>query len=267
MTDAGAQGAAGGAAMGGVLHRDGLIGIERAAVRAWPAVETREVDGWLWRYSGGGSQRANSVSALSYTGRDVERTIDAVERLYRERGAPVRFQVGFPLSQPEDLDQRLAARGYAIHDPVTTLIKSVVRVERPSEVVLRERASEGWMQVYLSNVTPDRRPFAESILARVPGPCVFAEMIRDGAVLATALGVFFENTAIAECVGTAAAARRQGAAAAVMRALEAWAGSQGAHTIGLQAVTTNAPAQGLYAALGYTPAGTYHYRYLGANGV
>jgi GNAT superfamily N-acetyltransferase len=225
------------------------------------------VDGWLWRYSGGGSQRANSVSALSYEGDDVERSIDKVEQLYRERKAPVRFQVGFPLSQPHDLDERLAARGYVIHDPVTTLIKSVERIDQPADVVLRENPSEGWMSVYLSNVTPDRRPFAADILARVPGPRVFAEVLRDGAVCATALGVFFENTVIAECVGTAAAARRQGAAAAVMRALEAWAGSQGAHTIGLQAVTTNAPAQGLYASLGYTAAGTYHYRHLATEAV
>jgi hypothetical protein len=47
-----------------------------------------------------------------------------------------------------------------------------------------------------------------------------------------------------------------------MSALEAWGSARGALTIGLQAVTTNMPAQGLYAALGYTAAGTYHYRYL-----
>lgn len=246
----------------GAIHRDGLIGIERAAVRAWPAGETRRVDGWLWRYSGGGSQRANSVSALSYEGADVEGTIDAIEALYREHGAPVRFQVGFPLSQPDDLDQRLAARGYEVHDPVTTLLKSVEPVTAPTDVVLREAPSEGWLSVYLANVTPDRRPFATAILARVPEPCVFAEAIRDGAVVATALGVFHENTVIAECVGTASTARRQGAAAAVMRALEGWGAGLGAHTIGLQAVTTNMPAQGLYAALGYAPAGTYHYRFL-----
>ena len=246
----------------GAIHRDGLIGIERAAVRAWPAGETRRVDGWLWRYSGGGSQRANSVSALSYEGADVEGTIDAIEALYREHGAPVRFQVGFPLSRPDDLDQRLAARGYEIHDPVTTLLKSVEPVTASMDVVMREAPSEGWLSVYLANVTPDRRPFATAILARVPGPCVFAEAIREGAVIATALGVFHENTVIAECVGTASTARRQGAAAAVMRALEAWGGGLGAHTIGLQAVTTNMPAQGLYAALGYAPSGTYHYRFL-----
>lgn len=242
--------------------RERLIGIEHAAVRAWPAGETRDVEGWLWRYSGGGSQRANSVSALEFSGTDVEHAIDAVEKLYRERRAPVRFQVGFPLSQPSNLDERLAARGYVIHDPVTTLIKPVENVERPTNVVLRHAPSDGWMSVYLSNVTPDRRPFATAILARVPQPCVFAEAVRDGAAIATALGVLHECTVIAECVGTSQAARRQGAAAAVMSALEGWGVSHGAHTIGLQAVTTNAPAQGLYSALGYKPAGTYHYRVL-----
>ena len=58
------------AAAAGLSERERLLAIERAAVRAWPAGETRDVDGWLWRYSGGGSQRANSVSALAYRARD-----------------------------------------------------------------------------------------------------------------------------------------------------------------------------------------------------
>jgi ribosomal protein S18 acetylase RimI-like enzyme len=253
-----------GAGMAGApSERERLLAIEGAAVRAWPAGETRDVDGWLWRYSGGGSQRANSVSALHYRGRDIERTIDEIERLYSERGAPVRFQVGFPLSEPDDLDARLEARGYVIHDPVTTLVKPIASVAVPEHVVLNARASPGWLAVYLSNITPDRRPFAEAILARVPAPCTFAEVRLSGETIATALGVLHEDAVIAECVGTSTAARRQGAASAVMSALEAWGASQGAHTIGLQAVTTNLPAQGLYAALGYTVAGTYHYRYLG----
>src|SRR5262249_49684226 len=115
-------------------ERDHLLAIEHAAVRAWPAGETRDVDGWLWRYSGGGSQRANSVSALHYRGRNVERTIDEIERLYGAHGAPVRFQVGFPLSEPDDLDARLASRGYVIHDPVTTLVKPVAAVVMPDVV-------------------------------------------------------------------------------------------------------------------------------------
>ncbi len=242
-------------------ERERLLAIERAAVRAWPAGETRDVDGWLWRYSGGGSQRANSVSALHYRGTDAERTIDEIEHLFRERGAPVRFQVGFPLSEPDDLDARLAARGYVIHDPVTTLVKPVAAIAMPDHVALGASPSESWLQVYLSNITPDRRPFAAAILARVPAPCIFAEVRRKGETMATALGVLHEGAVIAECVGTAVSARRQGAASAVMIALEAWGAAQDARTIGLQAVSTNMPAQGLYAALGYTAAGTYHYRY------
>ncbi len=254
---------AGARAAGTPTERERLLAIEGAAVRAWPAGETRDVDGWLWRYSGGGSQRANSVSALHYRGRDIERTIDEIERLYRKRGAPVRFQVGFPLSEPGDLDARLEARGYVIHDPVTTLVKPVASAAMSEHVVLNARPSQGWLAVYLGNITLDRRPFAEAILARVPAPCTFAEARLNGETIATALGVLHEDAVIAECVGTSASARRQGAASAAMSALEAWGASQGAHTIGLQAVTTNLPAQGLYAALGYTAAGTYHYRYLG----
>src|SRR5947207_3058700 len=50
------------------ISGDRLLAIERAAVAAWPALETADIDGWLWRYSGGGSQRANSVSALAFQG-------------------------------------------------------------------------------------------------------------------------------------------------------------------------------------------------------
>ncbi len=262
MATAGESGAAS-ASEAMLSERERLVAIERAAVRAWPAVETRDVDGWLWRYSGGGSQRANSVSALHYRGTDVARTIDEIERLYRSHGAPVRFQVGFPISEPDDRDAHLAARGYVIHDQVTTLVKPVDAVSLPTDVMLDDEPSQQWMAVYLSNISLDRRPFAAAIIERVPSPRIFAEVRREGETIATALGVLHESAVIAECVGTTASARRRGAASAVMRALESWAVAQGARTIGLQAVTKNLPAQGLYAALGYAAAGTYHYRFLG----
>src|ERR1700734_1637215 len=42
--------------------------LERLHVRAWPAGETARLDGWLWRWSGGASQRANSVATIDFTG-------------------------------------------------------------------------------------------------------------------------------------------------------------------------------------------------------
>ena len=75
------------------MSRERLVAIERVAVVAWPALETAEIDGWLWRYSGGGSQRANSVSALAFQGADVDAAIAEAEARYRARGASPMFQV------------------------------------------------------------------------------------------------------------------------------------------------------------------------------
>ena len=68
---------------------DDIRRIERLCVRAWPAFETADIHGWLWRLSGGGSQRANSVSTVDFAGGDPATALDAVEARYRARNAPV----------------------------------------------------------------------------------------------------------------------------------------------------------------------------------
>lgn len=239
---------------------DDILAIERAAVRAWPAFETRNVDGWLWRYSGGNSQRANSVSALTFRGADVEAAINAVEDLYFTRGGPSRFQVGTDITHPPDLDDRLARRGYRLHEPVTTLVKRLQPQPMPDDICIADQPDDGWMEVYLSNITADRRPPAPRILASVPAPRAFIKLRRNGRTVSTALAVLCENIVIAECIGTRSDDRRGGAGRAVMLALEVWAAGQGATICGLQAVATNLPAQRLYAGLGYSAVTGYHYR-------
>lgn len=237
-----------------------LLKIERAAVRAWPAAETADMDGWLWRYSGGASGRANSVSPLAFHGPDVEAAIDAVEARYRARGMPPRFQVGAAFSAPRDLDERLAARGYRTYDAVTTLTKPAEAMVMPADVRATDAPTPGWLEVYLSNITPDRRSAAPAILARVPAQRVFLACERGGVTRATALGVQTGSIVVAECVGTRGDARRSGAGSAVMRGLEAWAAACGAAILALQVVADNAPAQAMYRRLGYADVNRYHYR-------
>ena len=92
------------------LSRPRLAEIEQAAVRSWPALETAEIGGWLWRYASGGSQRANSVATLAFDGRDVDAAVREAEGRYRAKGALCRFTVT-DVSKPADLDARLAAMG------------------------------------------------------------------------------------------------------------------------------------------------------------
>jgi hypothetical protein len=241
------------------LPRDTLLAIERTAVFAWPASETADIDGWLWRYSGGGSQRANSVSALAHRGADAELTIDEAERRYRARGASPMFQV-CDVNAPADLDARLARRGYRLQEPCTCLAKRIspaISGGIDPGVEIADRAGEAWQSVYLSGITQSRRDFAPTILARVPRPSAFLLVRECGEPVATALGVVAERVVIAECVMTLASRRRNGAASRVMRGA-----ARGATVAALQAVAANAPAQALYARLDYARVGGYHYRVL-----
>ena len=106
------------------VSHDELLAIERAAVAAWPALETADINGWLWRYSGGGSQRANSVSPLHFEGSDIDGALAAVEARYRARGAAAMFQI-CDVNVPTDLDQRLEQRGYRLQEPCTCLAKRI----------------------------------------------------------------------------------------------------------------------------------------------
>lgn len=248
------------------ISRERLVAIECAAVAAWPALATADIDGWLWRHTGGGSQRANSVSAITFRGADVDAAIADAEARYRARGAHPMFQI-CDVNVPADLDARLQRRGYRLQEPCTVLAKSISVAAaggHEADIEIADVPSEDWLSVYLAGITPSRRDLAPLILARVPAPRAFFLLGESGQPAATALGVVAEGVVIAECVMTRGDRRRGGAASRVMRALEAWGAQNGATLAALQAVAANAPAQGLYAKLAYERVGSYHYRVLDA---
>jgi GNAT superfamily N-acetyltransferase len=231
-----------------------LRGIERAHVKAWPAFETASIAGWLWRYSGGGSQRANSVSTLNFTGNDPAAALDEVEARYRAKGAPARLHT-FDLSAPANLTELLDARGYGQGDATLTMVKRVGTTTRPSDVETADRATPEWYEVYLGAVTENRRISNAKILETIPRPCAFFTCRREQ-VISTALGVIDGKFAVIECVATRSDFRRGGGARAVLAALESWAAGQGARLIGLQVDAANEPALALYRSLGFVAVAT-----------
>jgi ribosomal protein S18 acetylase RimI-like enzyme len=234
--------------------------IERAAVAAWPALETAPLGGWLWRYSRGGSNRATAVACLAPPGRDADEAIREAEHRYHGLGVAARFQVT-DCAEPADLGARLAERGYEAHDNCTTLVAPIAsQIAMPSDVRITERATDDWLAVYTGTITPDRAAIAPAILKRVPKASGFVSVHRSGVTLSTVLAVVVRDVAIVECVATAAAARRQGAARAAVLGAMAFAAAQGARVAALGALATNAPAQALYRGLGFDLAGRYHIR-------
>ena len=106
------------------LSRGEFMAIEQAVVRGWPALETQVIDGWIARWSSGGSVRANSVAALAYTGRDLARSIGAVVTFYRARQGVPRFVI-VAVTTPAGLDAQLEARGWQRSGAHVTLAKDV----------------------------------------------------------------------------------------------------------------------------------------------
>jgi N-acetylglutamate synthase len=282
----------------GPVSREQLARIEAAAVRSWPALETADLGGWLWRYASGGSQRANSVATLAFGGADIEAAVREAGRRYRARGAPCRFTIA-EVSQPADIDARLAAMGYERgHDHVTMVKEIAARAtaspppcgegqgggsrRRTSEagfpppltlprkgegnpvgasgIVLSPDPTPEWLAVYLAGLTPDRRGVAPAILAGLPARRAFFSCLRAGAVVGSGLSVADGRLASVQCMATLESARRQGCARAVLAAIEAWAAAQGCAHLYLQAEAANTAAVTLYAGFGFRIAGRYHLR-------
>ncbi len=240
-------------------NNETLREIERLHVRAWPASETARIAGWLWRWSGGGSQRANSVSTIDFIGNDVVAALDEVEARYRAKASPVRLHT-FELSQPAEIPALLIARGYGPGDTTVTMLATspsgcMPETSRAFDIVIADDPSPQWLDVYMEAITESRREVNRLILRRIPDPRAFISVRRGERVISTALCVVNGGLAVAECVATRNDARGQRGADHAMRALMTWAASLGAHTVGLQVVDGNQPAIALYRRLGFDNVG------------
>jgi GNAT superfamily N-acetyltransferase len=237
-----------------------LAEIEAAAVRSWPALETADIDGWLWRHASGGSLRANSVSALSFSGANFAAAMRDAERRYRAKGAPCRFTIT-EVSEPGDIDARLAAMGYERGEDHVTMAKEVAgSATSAADVALTADPDPEWLAVYLSGLSPDRRAVAPAILAGLPAARAFFSCRCGGAVVGSGLSVADGLLASVQCMATLASARRLGCARAVLSAIEAWASARGCTRLYLQAEAANVPAIALYQRFGFRIAGRYHVR-------
>jgi ribosomal protein S18 acetylase RimI-like enzyme len=248
------------------MSRQLLAEMEAAAVRSWPALETARLDGWLWRYASGGSLRANSVATLAFCSTDFEAAVLEAERRYRANGALCRLTVT-DVSEPGDIDARLAALGYARGADHVTMAKQVGAAGSGGgasvDVAMSADPRPEWLSVYLSGLAPNRREVAPAILAGLPAHRAYFLCRRAGAVVGSGLSVADGHLASVQCMATLANARRRGCAKAVLAAIEAWAATQGCTHLYLQAEAANTAAIALYEGCGFRVAGRYHVRMKG----
>lgn len=241
-----------------------IRGIEEAAADAVPAAVVEHLGGWRLRFNHGVKRRPNSVLANVDDGTlDIETKLAQVETFYAERGLRGRFQLS-PASVPDDLDARLAERGYVrAAESVCVRVAPLKNVALPApELTLLEKPTEAWLALYceVEGLTGVKALVFRDMLAKL-GEATFALAVgHAGRPAAVGVGVAHGGLLGLFNIATHPAARRQGLGSAVVTGLRSWGRERGLGYGYLQVAEGNAGAQRVYERLGFRTLYRYHYR-------
>jgi ribosomal protein S18 acetylase RimI-like enzyme len=256
--------------------------LEEYSLNAWAAPHYWLLDGWILRFAGGHTRRSNSVLPLyppNPRGRDtsppsdVEAKIDHCEAIYRGLGQAAMFKIT-PLSVPEDLDRRLAARGYRREADTLVQTRHLSDLEtlEPERALASNAAehrlevldalSDEWLQRCggWNKMTPHQLHWQRQILVSIVPRVLFATLYCEQRAVASGFAVIQDHYAGLFDIVTAPEARNQGQGRRLVTGLlEACAGL-GAQWAYLQVMTDNTPALTLYRKMGFEDVYEYWYR-------
>jgi N-acetylglutamate synthase len=227
----------------------------------WPALEEVGVDGWIARFSGGVTQRANSVLPLAAPA-DLDAALARVEQLYADRELPVVFQVG-PGAQPADLDEKLSDRGYEFGSLTSIQTARIGDLAPPADVAIAEAPDQDWLDLWWAvDGRGDADALAIAVKILTGGPALYATIgDAHGAVAVGRLALVGAWGGV-YCMAVRADARRRGLGGAVLRGLLAAARARGVTHTWLHVLDHNTAARRLYQRAGYAETARYHYRSL-----
>ena len=222
----------------------------------WPAAETRRLGPFLLRRGDGGGNR---VSAASTDRADVApEQIARAEAAMRAWNQPPRFRL-----TPENaaLDRRLAGLGYAAHDRSLLIagpVEAAARSESvPHDGIPCDRPLALMRAFWAENgIGPARL----RVMARVALPKTHLIARHGDRVGAAAFVAVDGDIAMLHALVVAPDSRRAGLGRRMMARAAIWAEERGARVLAVATTGENLPAQRLFAGLGMTVVGHYHYR-------
>lgn len=234
--------------------------IEEASLNAWPALQQVLLDGWVLRFSGGFTKRANSIIPLYPSRQDPAGKIRYCEDLYTQHQLKTIFRLT-TVNDYSGLDEQLAARGYRQLDPTAVLQRELSGKPGPESGFSTVSLAD-WLQVYasLAGMPKPTQALHAALLKGIRTHCIYGVLRVDGAPAACGLAVVERELLGLFDIVTHSAQRRRGFAAALVSGLLEAGQSAGAARAYLQVVKDNAPAQALYAALGFQASYDYWYR-------
>ncbi len=164
--------------------------VEEACLNAWPALRQVLFAGWVLRFSGGLTRRANSANPLGFERADAEALIAGCEALYSYNRQPTIFRL--PSLIGPGMDEHLAARGYTREGLSLVLYAEIgaIQAVRDPAVRLSLRPTKGWLAAMaaLQGQTKRQARQYRGIVGALAIPAAFASLIEDDGVAALAFG-------------------------------------------------------------------------------
>lgn len=247
-----------------------LKDIEELSLNHWPALHTKELDGWKLRTANGYTKRANSVSTLIHSDKNILAMITQCEHHYQSLQQPTIFKLT-PFSEPK-LDEVLEQLQYSKIEPSCMMMMSLdefQEVKMPNVEVTDELAftllhhiSIKWIEEYctISHVNQQLIPTIIDMLAAVQGELVCCSCRLNGEVVAVGLAVIENGYISLYNIVTEEKYRNKGVASALITKLLQFGIQKGAISSYLAVLADNEPAKHLYEKLGYREQYPYWYR-------
>ena len=223
----------------------------------WPAAAVSECGPFRIREGRGGGKR---VSAATLRGAFAAEDITAAEDAMRGLGQVPLFQIR---EGDEALDAALEARGYTVIDPVTMYAAKAEDIA--TEVPPRTAAIQAWepleimREIWASGGIDAAR--IEVMFRACEPKTGFVSRWRDKPAGASFCAMH-DGISMVHAVEILPFQRRQGVGRWLMRRAAYWTLDHGGHTLSVICTDENAAANGLYASLGMSVVGQYHYRIL-----
>jgi len=237
--------------------------IEELSLNAWASLQTVMYDGWIIRFAGGYTKRANSVNPLYPSTLDLGEKIHFCESMYQNKKLPVVFKIT-PAVYPANLDEELSANGYQKDSATSVQVMELdpVNVQVAGQICLQEDLSDEWLDNFcrMSAVSEPNRVTLRQILTNIVPRRCFVSLQSDGRIIACGLGVLQSAYIGLFDIVTDSTFRRCGYGQQLVESILAWGKQNKAEKAYLQVMLNNPPALHLYEKIGFREKYQYWYR-------
>lgn len=239
--------------------------LEKNAADGFPALESKEYDGWLLGFTEGYTRRANSVIFHGPSTIDIDEKIATCENEYKAHNLPCIFKI---TDADKELKEKLLKRGYRLqcNTDVMTFELSDENLNFDIAEVMKdvEFSSKpvGWFEDYFrfeKENNPESQEFCRKIHAKVDIEQVYIRILHEGLVVAVASLAIEDGYSLLHNVVVDSSYRGLGLGKKLCQAALVLSKKCGAEYSYLQVIQENEIALNLYKKLGYEKLYTYIY--------